>query len=623
MRGQLMSTVPTNKPVPSKEMRDLAYNAERIDEFVTSLQHEYKDRFGQCHRTIEGINWVATQLIERFKVEMGQAILVAGYVPVGTFQEGAELANRNETVLWKLPDGDGDHYRWDGDLPKPVPAGSTPQSTGGIGKGAWVSVGDASLRGELSANDGSKLIGVNDGVNLDDYLGNLPCDTIVFTEQDAISAFTIHDHVLLRAERIDGTIEIPAYKTLTVLPPIGQKRNLLGGTGKKFILNRSSQFYAPSLACLDYEMDVVTIKGSTRPVMILGVGRPVIANFTIESEYRKGRGLVLDASTGSDNKSGIIAGIQVNASIKGMDTAYEEIASRNGTESDATYINNNDINLTIWQCRRGLIQQEYTHGAINKLEIAANNYFINYQTDAQSEDVIHIYGVRNTVDGHVWDYKYPKLHSTSILVKGIANIVGSRNFPSITNQFVTVDNFVNSRNTYIGGTYGTDRQDIGQFTLLHRPYHFSDLTTPITMASSLFFLKSERVIPSGNAVSIASRKLFYRSKDKLPLSLTGFAFVRNTSGSEANVRLGFGLSNIQGENSLSQTYTIANGGLVKIPITVLLTSTILYIESGSTEWLGTPALSDNNGEITLVLSMTNNVQVTLCGCVFNFNKYDY
>ncbi|MEQ5740644.1 hypothetical protein, partial [Providencia rettgeri] len=89
------------------------------------------------------------------------------------------------------------------------------------------------------------------------------------------------------------------------------------------------------------------------------------------------------------------------------------------------------------------------------------------------------------------------------------------------------------------------------------------------------------------------------------------------------VRLGFGLSNIQGENSLSQTYTIANGGLVKIPITVLLTSTTLYIESGSNEWLGTPALSDDNGEITLVLSMTNNVQVALCGCVFNFNKYDY
>ncbi|WP_272666985.1 right-handed parallel beta-helix repeat-containing protein, partial [Providencia sp. PROV167] len=29
------------------------------------------------------------------------------------------------------------------------PAGSTPQSTGGIGKGAWVSVGDASLRGQI------------------------------------------------------------------------------------------------------------------------------------------------------------------------------------------------------------------------------------------------------------------------------------------------------------------------------------------------------------------------------------------------------------------------------------------------------------------------------------------
>ncbi|WP_163768347.1 hypothetical protein [Providencia stuartii] len=161
-----MSTVPTNKPVPSKEMRDLAYNAERIDEFVTSLQHEYKDRFGQCHRTIEGINWVATQLIERFKVEMEQAILAAGYAPAGTFQEGAEVVSRNGTVLWKLPDGDGEHYRWDGDLPKQVPAGSTPQSTGGIGKGAWVSVGDASLRGELSASDGAKLIGVESGGSL-------------------------------------------------------------------------------------------------------------------------------------------------------------------------------------------------------------------------------------------------------------------------------------------------------------------------------------------------------------------------------------------------------------------------------------------------------------------------
>lgn len=46
----------------------------------------------------------------------------------------------------------GEYYRWDGALPKTVPAGSTPQSTGGIGLGAWLSVGDATLRENLSSN---------------------------------------------------------------------------------------------------------------------------------------------------------------------------------------------------------------------------------------------------------------------------------------------------------------------------------------------------------------------------------------------------------------------------------------------------------------------------------------
>ncbi|WOC04962.1 hypothetical protein [Providencia sp. PROV024] len=145
---------PTLKDVPSSDINDLFFNSGKVDEFVTSLQHSYTDRFGKCHRTVEGMNWVVDQLIGQFKIDVNQAILAAGYAPVGSFQEGAEVRKYNETVLWKLPDGDGEYYRWDGDLPKQVPAGSTPQSTGGIKStdnpdGLWVSVGDASLRGEL------------------------------------------------------------------------------------------------------------------------------------------------------------------------------------------------------------------------------------------------------------------------------------------------------------------------------------------------------------------------------------------------------------------------------------------------------------------------------------------
>ncbi|MEY0216873.1 glycosyl hydrolase family 28-related protein, partial [Providencia rettgeri] len=71
---------------------------------------------------------------------------------VGSFENGlnfiGELTNSDQQVTLENEFGKQPYY-WDGDFPKQVPADSTPQSTGGIGKGAWVSVGDASLRGEL------------------------------------------------------------------------------------------------------------------------------------------------------------------------------------------------------------------------------------------------------------------------------------------------------------------------------------------------------------------------------------------------------------------------------------------------------------------------------------------
>lgn len=162
---------PTQKPVPSSDIKDLFFNSGLLDIWATSLEHKYIDRFGNCHLTASGMEWIFNELVTKFKIESEQALLAAGYAPAGTFQEGAEVVSRNGTVLWKLPDGDGDHYRWDGNLPKQVPAGSTPQSTGGIGKGVWVSVGDASLRSDIKIGDGS-LVGVGNRT-LKDKLGEI------------------------------------------------------------------------------------------------------------------------------------------------------------------------------------------------------------------------------------------------------------------------------------------------------------------------------------------------------------------------------------------------------------------------------------------------------------------
>ena len=79
----------------------------------------------------------------------------------GSFNTGATLNAKNEL----LTHTDG-KYRWDGDLPKTVTAGSTPATTGGVESGAWVSVGDAAMknnlavfRSNLASDDGAGLVG--------------------------------------------------------------------------------------------------------------------------------------------------------------------------------------------------------------------------------------------------------------------------------------------------------------------------------------------------------------------------------------------------------------------------------------------------------------------------------
>lgn len=140
-----MSTTPTNTPVPSEAPQDLKFNAGKIDEFVTSESSEYIDRFGGKHRTIAGINYAANQAISNY-----------GYITKDSFEDGGTISLANECLRWK---SNGEYYRWDGTLPKVVPPASTPDSTGGIGEGKWIGVGDASLRSNLAADDGYQLIG--------------------------------------------------------------------------------------------------------------------------------------------------------------------------------------------------------------------------------------------------------------------------------------------------------------------------------------------------------------------------------------------------------------------------------------------------------------------------------
>lgn len=144
-----MATQPTQDAVPSESPRDLKFNAGKIDEYVTSMGWTYTDRFGVKHYTIEGNNYLSQQ-----------AMAAYGYVILSgkTFTTGATLNNPNEVLL---NTADGEYYKWTGSFAsggKVVPENSTPAGTGGIGPGAWVGVGDASLRAALAAPGGVDLV---------------------------------------------------------------------------------------------------------------------------------------------------------------------------------------------------------------------------------------------------------------------------------------------------------------------------------------------------------------------------------------------------------------------------------------------------------------------------------
>lgn len=170
-----MTTQPTNLPVPSESPRDLKFNAGKIDEFVTSLVNTYVDRFGNEHYTIEGLRWLAQQAIAQY-----------GWILIDSFQDGADITLPNQA----LRDEDtGEYYRWDGALPKHVDAGSTPASSGGVGIGAWVGIGDAALRSMLSQQDGVNI--VNGAVKNVPYFSSLKnghhglCEVIMTVEHHA------------------------------------------------------------------------------------------------------------------------------------------------------------------------------------------------------------------------------------------------------------------------------------------------------------------------------------------------------------------------------------------------------------------------------------------------------
>ncbi|MGP4715263.1 hypothetical protein ACTXGL_01310 [Psychrobacter sp. T6-6] len=115
------------------------------------------DVIAQIDAAIESARQSAVDLAV---IAVGQAIDTQvsklGFVIIDSFELGATITQRNQ-ALRKA--SDGKLYKWLGDLPKTVPANSSPEATGGFTANGWREVSDVALRQDLASPTGIGLVG--------------------------------------------------------------------------------------------------------------------------------------------------------------------------------------------------------------------------------------------------------------------------------------------------------------------------------------------------------------------------------------------------------------------------------------------------------------------------------
>lgn len=138
--------------VPSNNFEDLQRDVQDATRF-TNATAPFTNRVGQ---SITPIPVRDSQLAAKV-AEAASAVEALGWFPAaGSFTDGGTITARNQVLF---NDADGSFYSWSGELPKVVPAASTPASAGGISANAWINRGDATLRSGLAAPDSNVLVG--------------------------------------------------------------------------------------------------------------------------------------------------------------------------------------------------------------------------------------------------------------------------------------------------------------------------------------------------------------------------------------------------------------------------------------------------------------------------------
>ena len=135
-----MARFNTGNPIDSKDPRDLSDNAQNIDQWANSESASFSDRLGVDRRTLHGMDDEFQSFLDGSAYDFS----------LGDYESGIEVTSRNQVI------------RENGEFWRAAAETELPYTTDGSGMpegGAFVSVGDATLRDDLASSDGLDFIG--------------------------------------------------------------------------------------------------------------------------------------------------------------------------------------------------------------------------------------------------------------------------------------------------------------------------------------------------------------------------------------------------------------------------------------------------------------------------------
>ena len=147
------------------------------------------------HSKVSEISALVNSIPTTVNNAITEAVTSIGFITIDSFETGATITQRNQALRHAAT---GNLYRWAGDLPKVVPASSTPLTSGGIGTNSWLVVSDLALADRLKSTTGAALVGIENKTVLDmlrPYAEHVFLETfrgIGFSDSQTINAALTH-----------------------------------------------------------------------------------------------------------------------------------------------------------------------------------------------------------------------------------------------------------------------------------------------------------------------------------------------------------------------------------------------------------------------------------------------